>query len=87
VLLHYSRGSHEAFIAPVLMRRGRRANPIYNSTAQSILKAGKRSSQQLLVVVAVGLDLAARLSGIIEGELLMVERSEQHRSPNLPDEG
>jgi len=32
-------------------------------------------------------DLAARLSRIIEGELLMVERPEQHRSPNLPDEG
>ena len=35
------RGSHEAPIAPVLMRHGRRANPIYNPTVQSILKPGE----------------------------------------------
>ena len=35
------RGSHEASIAPVLMRHGRRADPIYDPTVQSILKPGE----------------------------------------------
>ena len=35
------RGSHEASIAPVLMRHGRRAEPIYNPSVQSILKPGE----------------------------------------------